>query len=83
MMIVLRGEVKFLTGGIVRELALQAERVKFPYRRYSPDGRSAILFCFACPDLYKIGVFCSLTRVFGNPQAPKEELCKSERRKSR
>ncbi len=56
-MIVLRGEVKFLTGGIVRELALQAERVKFPYRRYSPDGRSAIHSALHCPDLYTIGAF--------------------------
>ena len=57
MMIVLRGEVKFLTGGIVRELALQAERVKFPYRRYSPDGRSAILFALHAPICIRSGFF--------------------------
>ena len=48
MMLSLRGEVKSLTGGIVRELALQADRVKFPNRRYSPDGRSAE-YSFLCP----------------------------------
>ena len=40
----LQGEVKILTGGIVREHAWRADKVKFLDRRYSPDGRS-IAFC--------------------------------------
>ena len=65
---------------------LQADRVKFPNRRYSPDGRSAILFALHCPDLRKIGVFhvrkCASCVRLGQIRAPQEELCKSARRRS-
>lgn len=72
MMLSLRGEVKSLTGGIVRELALQADRVKFPNRRYSPDGRSAIRFALHCPDLRDRG-FSSLANAAEIIRADPEE----------
>lgn len=42
----LQGEVQILTGGIVREHAMRADKVQFLDRRYSPDGRSDV-FCIS------------------------------------
>ena len=39
----LQGEVQILTGGIVREHAVRADKVRFLDRRYSPDGRSDVI----------------------------------------
>lgn len=49
MMISLRGEVKSLTGGIVRELALQADRVKFPNRRSQSGWKKCRILLFCAP----------------------------------
>ena len=42
----LQGEVQILTGGIVREHAMRADKVQFLDRRYSPDERSDV-FCIS------------------------------------
>lgn len=46
-LIFLRGGVKFPTGS--KSLRALAERVQFPYRRYSPDGRRKVCFCAFAP----------------------------------
>lgn len=50
----LQGEVKILTGGIVRKHAWRADKVQFLDRRYSPDGRSDIMLklCYALEGVF-------------------------------
>ena len=68
----LQGEVQILTGGIVREHAMRADKVQFLDRRYSPDGRSDV-FCISTYVCALEGAFFLCSFAKSKKSAPKEK----------